>query len=84
MSQVGQERAESIIKSFLTTLDMLRIKTQIIKRTGKKLYNSNKDKFTGDFDKNKPIVQNLLHNPNKKLKNIVTGYITHLVKQNKF
>jgi ribosomal protein S17E len=63
---------------------MGRIKTQLIKRTGRKLYTTNKGKFTKSFDENKPIVQSLLHNPNKKLKNIVTGYITRLVKQEKF
>ncbi len=60
---------------------MGRIKTQLIKRTGKKLYIAHKGEFSADFDQNKPLVQGMLYHPNKKLKNIVTGYITRLVKQ---
>mgnify|MGYP001559183591 CR=1 FL=1 len=63
---------------------MGRIKTQLVKRTGRKLYARHTAQFTGDFDKNKPIVQSLLQDPNKKLRNIVAGYVTHLVKQKKY
>ncbi len=62
---------------------MGRVKTKLVKRTAVKLLRNNKDKFTDDFSKNNPVVNDLLHNPNKKLRNIVSGYITRLVRQNK-
>lgn len=60
---------------------MGRIKTTLIKRTSKKLLAEFKERFTNDFEKNKPIVQELIPNVNKKLRNIIAGYITRLVKQ---
>ncbi|MEK6839370.1 MAG: 30S ribosomal protein S17e [Nanoarchaeota archaeon] len=63
---------------------MGRIKTQLIKRTGRKLYTKHKERFSGDFNHNKGLVQELLVEPNKKLRNIVAGYVTRLVKQKKY
>jgi len=62
---------------------MGRIKTTLVKRTAIKLYAKNKDKFGSDFNKNKSLVQELLIEPNKKLRNITAGYISRLVKQDK-
>ena len=62
---------------------MGRIKTTLVKRTAVKIYTKNKEKFSADFDANKSLVQTILQDPNKKLRNIVAGYITRLVKQNK-
>ena len=41
------------------------------------------DKFTDDYYVNKEIVNQLISTPSKKLRNIITGYVTRLVKQSK-
>ena len=41
------------------------------------------DKFTDIYEENKEIVNNLITTPSNKLKNIITGYVTRLVKQGK-
>ncbi|MEK6860853.1 MAG: 30S ribosomal protein S17e [Nanoarchaeota archaeon] len=60
---------------------MGRIKTTLVKRTSKKLLVEYPDRFSPDFEKNKPIVHELLPRINKKMRNIVAGYVTRLVKQ---
>ncbi len=47
-----------------------------------KLYKLHKNKFSTDFDKNKVAVQGVLITKYKKMRNIVAGYITRLVKKN--
>ena len=41
------------------------------------------DQFTDDFDANKLIVNKFLDATSKKLRNIIAGYITRLVKKQK-
>ena len=60
---------------------MGRIKTTPIKRISQKLVREHKDKFKPDFAKNKKLVVELLDVPSKKLRNIIAGYVTRLVKQ---
>jgi len=60
---------------------MGRIKTKLLKRTGKKLYSEKKDSFKKDFKDNKKIVDSLMDIPSKKLRNILAGYVTRLVKK---
>lgn len=62
---------------------MGRIKTRLIKRTALTLYNSNKEIFKPNFEENKKIVPTLADIKSKKLKNIIAGYLTRLVRQNK-
>ncbi len=62
---------------------MGRIKTKLVKRTARKLFDIYKDKFKPNFEENKKVVQEVAEFNSKKLKNVVTGYITKLVKQNK-
>lgn len=52
---------------------MGRIKSKLIKRTGKSLL-SEENIFTEDFDSNKNILKGLM--PSKKIRNQVAGYIT--------
>lgn len=59
---------------------MGRIKTTPIKRAAKKLVRDHRQKFKPDFAKNKKIVSELLETPSKKLRNVITGYVTRLVK----
>jgi len=59
---------------------MGRIKTTLIKRTGKKLFKEHRDEFKSDFEENKKIVEKFADIPSKKLRNVIAGYITRLVK----
>ncbi len=61
---------------------MGRIKTTLQKRIGRRLVAQHSEKLTTDFEKNKPIVGTLADFPSKKLRNVVTGYITHLMRKN--
>jgi small subunit ribosomal protein S17e len=60
---------------------MGRIKTTQIKRTGKKLMELHKEKFSEDFEQNKQIVTKVANIPSKKLRNITAGYLTRLVRK---
>ena len=60
---------------------MGRIKTQLIKRTARKLFNKYRGEAKPTFEENKSMVARLLENPNKKMRNIVAGYLARLVKQ---
>ena len=60
---------------------MGRIKTTFIKTIGKNLFEKHADDFFADFTKNKEVVNKLIEMKSKKLKNIVTGYVTSLKKQ---
>ena len=51
---------------------MGRIKSKLIKRTGKNLMGD--EKFNGNFDENKKVLGDLM--PSKKIRNQVAGYIT--------
>jgi small subunit ribosomal protein S17e len=60
---------------------MGRIKTTLVKRTGETIYKANPDKFKADFEHNKKAVLEVAQFNSKKLKNVIVGYITHLVKE---
>ena len=62
---------------------MGRIKTTLTKRTALKLLESHRKEFKTDFQENKEIVEKFLNVPSKKLRNIIAGYITRLVKKEK-
>lgn len=60
---------------------MGRIKTTLVKRTGKQLIERTSDSFDKDFDTNKKALGNLL--PSKRMRNMVAGYITRAKKNTK-
>ncbi|MBI4737994.1 30S ribosomal protein S17e [Candidatus Woesearchaeota archaeon] len=60
---------------------MGRIKTALIKRVTRELLEKHKQEFTEDFNKNKSIVSKHAIIQSKKLRNVVAGYATHLVKR---
>jgi|TARA_Y100000310_G_C20509438_1_gene728076 small subunit ribosomal protein S17e len=62
---------------------MGRIKTQLIKRTTLKLLKTHRKSFNKNFKDNKQVVQELLNFPGKKLRNVIAGYATRLVKNEK-
>ena len=57
------------------------IKTSFVKRAGKQIYNQHKDSFTTDYSKNKELMKRLVYIKSKKMRNIITGYVTTLKKQ---
>ncbi|MEM2139317.1 MAG: 30S ribosomal protein S17e [Candidatus Woesearchaeota archaeon] len=59
---------------------MGRIKTRIMKRVSNELIENHLDKFTDNFEENKKIVEKYSDSSSKKLRNIITGYVTRLVK----
>ncbi len=60
---------------------MGRIKTQMTKRISLKLFKDHKEEFKQGFEENKEIVSRLADIPSKKIRNIIAGYITRLVKE---
>ncbi|MBW2989253.1 30S ribosomal protein S17e [Candidatus Woesearchaeota archaeon] len=60
---------------------MGRIKLQLIKRTSKKLMEKHKGEFKEDCNENKKLVSQFTNVSNKKLRNIVAGHITKLMKK---
>lgn len=59
---------------------MGRIKTTSIKRTGKKLVAQHRDEFKLDFESNKQIIPKFVDVNSKKLRNVLAGYVTRLMK----
>lgn len=60
---------------------MGRIKTQLIKRVTLKLVEEHRGEFKKDFEANKELVAKFADIPSKKLRNIIAGYVTRLVKE---
>ncbi len=60
---------------------MGRIKTQLIKRVSIKLVKEHRHEFKDNFEENKGIVEKFADIPSKKLRNVIAGYVTRLVKQ---
>jgi len=62
---------------------MGRIKTTLIKRNVKELIQKYPDKFSTDFNDNKKIITETTELNSKKLRNVMAGYMTRLVKNKK-
>ncbi len=60
---------------------MGRIKTQQIKRATFDFIKRHRSEFTDKFEENKVIVGNLGEFPSKKLRNIIAGYVTRIIKE---
>lgn len=60
---------------------MGRIKTKLVKRITFKLFERHKEEFKPDFEANKTMVTKYADIPGKKIRNIIAGYMTRLVKQ---
>ena len=59
---------------------MGRIKTQFVKRTSQELVRKHESSFSASFEENKKAVGSLTDVSSKKVRNIVAGYITRLVR----
>jgi len=55
------------------------VRSERVKALSRELMNRFPDKFTADFEENKKAVKDLVRTPSSKLRNLVAGYITHLV-----
>lgn len=62
---------------------MGRIKTILVKRTSKKLFERFGEQFSQDFYKNKEIVRKNTNITSPKIINTISGYLSRLVKQSK-
>ncbi len=60
---------------------MGRIRTTLVKRTGENLVKKYPDKFQSDFGHNKKALLDVAEFHSKKLKNVIAGYITQLMKR---
>jgi len=57
-----------------------RIKTKKIKRNTQKIYSEKKDLISTSYDENKKVVNANYDIPSKKLRNVISGYLTRLKK----
>lgn len=64
-----------------SNVTMGRIKTQMIKRLTLNLVKQHKPLLSTDFEGNKKLVEQLLTNPGKKIRNTVAGYVTRIMQR---
>lgn len=62
---------------------MGRIKTKLIKRNTRELVEKYKKDFKTDFDSNKDLVTSHAEIKSKRMRNIIAGYVTRIIKANK-
>jgi len=62
---------------------MGRIKTNFIKRAVHKLVDEHRDSFSDEFGSNKTAISQHAEVPSKKMRNVMAGYITRLLKKPK-
>ncbi|MBI2508260.1 30S ribosomal protein S17e [Candidatus Woesearchaeota archaeon] len=60
---------------------MGRIKTQLVKRAALKFMHQHPNTFKKDFSENKVLLMGVSEIYSKKLRNIIAGYLTRLVRQ---
>lgn len=60
-----------------------RIKTVLVKRVTKQLVRDHGDEFTEDFTKNKEVLKKYAEIKSVKIRNVIAGYATRLIKQSK-
>tara|TARA_Y100000310_G_C20623280_1_gene784494 strand:- start:184 stop:375 length:192 start_codon:yes stop_codon:yes gene_type:complete len=62
---------------------MGRVKTAMVKRKSREIYAQAPEKFKETFDENKKVVEEFAQFQSKKLRNVIAGYITRLVKHDR-
>ena len=60
---------------------MGRIKTRLVKRVTNELIREHGEEFKKDFDENKAIVSKFAKIPSTKMRNVIAGYVTRLMKK---
>ena len=58
---------------------MGKVKPERVKRIARELLSRFPDRFTADFKANKELVKSLVKTSSPKLRNMIAGYVTHLV-----
>jgi small subunit ribosomal protein S17e len=56
-----------------------KIRIRVVKRTARELLEKYPGLFTRDFNQNKLLVSRLVETQSKKVRNLIAGYVTHLV-----
>jgi small subunit ribosomal protein S17e len=56
-----------------------KVRTVLVKRLSRELVERYPDSFSTDFDQNKEVVDELLTNTTKRLRNRIAGYVTRLM-----
>jgi small subunit ribosomal protein S17e len=64
--------------SNLELLGLGKVRTDTVKRISRELLRRFPDRFTGDFESDKQVVNDLVTTPSKRLRNRIAGYITRL------
>lgn len=62
---------------------MGRIKTKLIKRVTNKLVEEHRQNFKESFNENKKLVSRFADIKSAKIKNVIAGYVTRLMKTKK-
>jgi len=60
-----------------------RIKTVLVKRITKQLVSEHADEFSQDFNKNKEVLKKYAIIKSTKIRNVIAGYASRLIKQSK-
>ena len=60
---------------------MGKIKTKMIKRVSHSILKNNPNLFKKTFEENKKLLEQVADTKSKKLRNVIAGYITRLVKK---
>ncbi len=60
-----------------------RIKTILVKRVTKQLVSKHLKELSDDYTKNKEIIKKYINIKSPKIRNVIAGYATRLVKQSK-
>ncbi len=58
---------------------MGKVRTVLVKRLSRELVERYSDSFSTDFNQNKEVVDELLTNTTKRLRNRIAGYVTRLM-----
>ena len=56
------------------------VRSLLVKRTARKLVNQFGHRFRKDYTHNKQVVGELLDLPSKRMRNLIAGYVTRLVR----
>jgi small subunit ribosomal protein S17e len=56
-----------------------KVRTVLVKRLSRELVERYPDSFSTDFEQNKGVVDELLTNTTKRLRNRIAGYVTRLM-----
>ncbi|MCY0867973.1 MAG: 30S ribosomal protein S17e [Desulfurococcus sp.] len=58
---------------------MGKVRIRLVKRIARELLEKHPELFTRDFQHNKAVVSRLVDTSSKKLRNMIAGYVTHLI-----